>query len=281
MENVRKDLNLPIVIPNDIDYEQFLKYLEELKQHKVRLELRPDVKSFYDLIMISFKNRLLNMTDPSWTKIYSSTLTGNEIKEIGKMYISVDNKDLYRFATLLLDKSLYYGLEDFESKVNNDEEITRRDSVVIYFTEENMGKYISLVNQIIAENPNIQLNEQNPLGYSIGKNICVGKDYENGSESFTSKVCKTIVALKNQGINNTTIVDGVDKALGEHLKPVINLLEQEKPEHTTSEKTKITPLEINSATEATLINKPGLLGNLVMKVKSILGVKKEKNERYK
>ena len=176
---------------------------------------------------------------------------------------------------------MYYGLEDFEFKVNNDEGTTRRDNVVIYFTEENMGKYISLVNQIIAENPNIQLNEQNPLGYSIGKNICVGKDYENGSESFTSKVCKTIVALKNKGINTTTIVDEVDNALGEHLKPVINLLEQEKSEHTTSERTKITPLEINHATEATLINKPGLLGNLVTKVKGILGVKKEKNERYK
>ena len=87
MENVRKDLNLPIVIPNDIDYEQFLKYLEELKQHKASLELRPDVKNFYDLVMIISKHRLLNMTDPSWTKIYSSTLTGNEIKEIGKMYI--------------------------------------------------------------------------------------------------------------------------------------------------------------------------------------------------
>ena len=124
-------------------------------------------------------------------------------------------------------------------------------------------------------------NEQNPLGYSIGKNICVGKDYKNGSESFTSKVCKTIVALKNKGINTTAIVDGVDDALGEHLKSVINLLEKEKSEHTTSEKTKITPLEINSATEATLINKPGLLGNLVTKVKGILGVKKEKNERYK
>ena len=281
LENIRKDLNLPIVIPNDIDYEQFLKYLEELKQHKASLELRPDVKNFYDLIMISSKYRLLNMTDPSWTKIYSSKLKGNEIKEIGKMYISVDNKDLYRFATLLLDKSLYYGLEDFEFKVNNDEGTTRRDNVVIYFTEENMGKYISLVNQIIAENPNIQLNEQNPLGYSIGKNICVGKDYKNGSESYTSKVCKTIVALKNIGINTTTIVDEVDNALGEHLKPVINLLEQEKLEHTTSEKAKITPLEINNATEATLINKPGLLGNLVTKVKGILGVKKEKNERYK
>lgn len=244
------------------------------------LELRPDVRNFYDLIMISSKNRLLNMTDPSWTKIYSSKIKGREIEEVGKMYISVDNKDLYGFATLLLDKSLDYGLEDFEFKVNNDEGTTRRDNVVIYFTEENMGKYISLVNQIIAENPNIQLNEQHPLGYSIGKNISVGKDYKNG-ESFTSKGCKTIVELKNRGINNTSIIDGVDNALREHLKPVINVLEQEKLESTTSEKTKITPLEINNATEATLINKPGVLGNLVTKVKGILGVKKEKNERYK
>ena len=211
IENIRDNLNMPTKVDKNISYQQFVEYLEGLKQYKYSLPMRSEVKTYCDLLIYSCLNRLLNMTDPIWTKIYSSKITkNNEIDVLGKMYLSVDNKDLYRFAILLLEGCLEQGIDEFEFKVNNDENVTRCDNIVIYFTETNFNKYISLITQIIKDNSQIKLNTQNVLGYSINENICIAKDYNGGSESYTQKVCDVIALLKGKGWTDDQVIAAVE-----------------------------------------------------------------------
>lgn len=223
IESIYSKYQIPVIAERNISYSDFKKYLEELQKYEIDIELLPGVKNHSDNIIRIAASKLLDMGNWDWTRIYSSKLTGKDIAEQGKMYLSVDNKDLYMFANLLLDKCLKQGIEDYEFKVNNDDNKTRSDNVVIYFTTENFSKYISLVNQIISENPGIQLNAQNILGYSINSNIKIAKDYENGKESFTSKVCKTIIALRQRGVDNSEIIESIDSATQKYLSDIIKL----------------------------------------------------------
>ena len=85
----------------------------------------------------------------------------------------------------------------------------------------------NIFNQIISENPGIQLNNQNILGYSINSNIKIAKDYKNGNESFTSKVCKTIIALRQRGVNNREIIESIDITMQKYLSDIIKLKNRE------------------------------------------------------
>lgn len=223
IESIYSKYQIPVIAERNISYSDFKKYLEELQKYEIDIELLPGIKNHSDNIVRIAASKLLDMGNWNWTRIYSSKLTGKDIAEQGKMYISVDNKDLYMFANLLLEKCLKQGIEDYEFKVNNDDSKTRSDNVVIYFTNENFSKYISSVNQIISENPSIQLNAQNILGYSINSNIKIAKDYENGKESFTSKVCKKIITLRQRGIDNSEIIESIDSATQKYLSDIIKL----------------------------------------------------------
>lgn len=227
IESIYSKYQIPVIAEKNISYSDFKKYLEELHKYEIDIELLPRVKNHSDNIVRIAASKLLDMGSWNWTRIYSSKLIGQDIAEQGKMYISIDNKDLYMFANLLLEKCLKQGIKDYEFKVNNDDSKTRSDNVVIYFTTENFSKYISLVNQIILENPSMQLNAQNILGYSINSNIKIAKDYENGKESFTRKVCKTIIALRQRGVDNSKIIESIDSATQKYLSDIIKLNNRE------------------------------------------------------
>ena len=240
IENIKEDLKLPIKPPDkNVEYNQFLEYLESLKQYEKTLMFRPEIKNYFDYIKSVCSNRLLDMTDFSWTRIYSSTITKKDINILGKMYVSVDNKDLYRFANLLLVACINQGIPDFEFKVNNDETVTRRDSVTIFFTQENLVKYMSLIKQIIKENPDIKLNSQNPLGYSIDGIMCFGKDFSkdtdlpNDKKTFTDECCKAIVSLRKKDFSDTQIAHGLEIVLNKYMGDIIEIISknQNKAEH--------------------------------------------------
>lgn len=139
------------------------------------------------------------------------------------MYLSVDNKDLYKFANLLLEKCMELGLKDYEFKVNSNDKITRCDNVVIYFTKDNLNKYISIINQILTENFDIQLNQQNVLAYSVDDNIKIAKDYNN--ESYTDKICDTIIQLRQSGLTNEQIVELVSEQTEKDIDSILSLLD--------------------------------------------------------
>ncbi len=227
IENILK-YQVPISIGRDVSYSEFKQYLYKLQEYEIKIDLLPNVANHFDNICRIAAIKLLGAGDWCWTRIYSSKITGQDIEEFGKMYLSVDNKDLYRFACLLLEKCIETGLEDYEYKVNNDENVTRSDNVVIFFTKDNFNKYISLINQILAENPDIKLNQQNVLAYSIDDNIKVARDYNDGSVSYTSKVCQKIMLLKEKEYDNEQIVELIAGDTKKYVSDIFDLAKENK-----------------------------------------------------
>lgn len=194
---------LPIHIDKNVTFDEFMNYINELRNYELKIEILPNVKNHADNIIRLAAGKVIRLDDWSWSKIYSENFTGVEEKVDGKMYLSVDNEHLYWFAIKLFEGCLKNGILDFCFKVNNNESKTRSDSVVIYFNEENYGKYLELINQIIMENPGIKFNRQNVLAYPINDYVRIAKD--PSSTSFTDYFCKVIMKLKKEGYNDEEI----------------------------------------------------------------------------
>ena len=229
IESVSMRTQLPFVIDRNISYNEFRRQLIKYKEYELKIDLLPNIKNYFDNIIRLASSKLLGMSDWRWTRVYSSKVTGKENNNcVGKIFISVDNKDLYRFANLLLAKCLENGLTDYEFKINNDDSKTRRDNVVIYFTLENFSNYITIINRIIEENPDIKINSSHPFGYEVNDYIRVGLDYNNGNESFTERICNIICGLKKKGISTEEIIDYLDKMIKDDLSYIIGTNDLEK-----------------------------------------------------
>ena len=138
-----------------------------------------------------------------WIQIEPQT-SKNEEKNI-KLYLSVDNSCLHLFANKLLLAFLRQDLKDFSFKINNDQSINRRDNVVVYCNEENIGVYIKIIQEIIKENPNLIFNSPHLLGIPYDNNIYCGFDYENGKVSYTDKLCQNVFEALKEGFSTENI----------------------------------------------------------------------------
>lgn len=88
-----KNGNIPEVIPKYISYGEFKNQLEQYKNVNYHNDLLPNINNVYQELIRLSCSKLLDQG--YWTKVYSSAITGNEVKEDGKIYISVDNSYLY------------------------------------------------------------------------------------------------------------------------------------------------------------------------------------------
>lgn len=221
IHTISKNGNIPEVISKNITYEEFKKQLEKYKYISYHNDALPNINNAYQELIRLSSFKLLDQG--YWTKIYSSVITGNEFKEDGKLYISIDNSYLYQFACLMFTNCLKNHLYDYEFKVNNDEEINRTDNLVIYFTNENLNIYLDIIAELKKQYPEFQINCSHMIGKEISNGVAIAKDYKDGS-SFTEKVCKTILGLKKQGYDTETIVDSIDSSLDKHLESVVSLI---------------------------------------------------------
>lgn len=221
INTLSKKGNIPEVIPRNISYEDFKNQLEQYKQINYYNDVLPDIKNAYqELIRISCYKLL---DQGHWTKIYSSTISENEVKEEGKIYISIDNSYLYQFACLMFSNCLKNHLYDYEFKANNNQEINRTDNFVIYFTADNLNTYLEIIEKLKKQYPEFKINCSHMLGKEISEGVVIAKDYKDGS-SFTEKVCNAIIGLKKQGYDTETVVDLIDTNLDKHLESVIPLI---------------------------------------------------------
>ena len=223
IDKLSKNGIIPNLISKVDSYESFKIELEKYKNIEFHSDLLPDETNLFQEIWRLANYKLLSQ-DFSWTKIYSSSIYGNAIKEDGKIYISIDNKDLYQFACLLLTYCLKSGINDFEFKVNNDSSINRTDNVVIYFTYENLNKYLEIIERIKNDYPEMLINQCHILGEELSSGVAIAKDYEDGS-SFTEKICKAINKLKESGIPSEKIVDMISESVSEHLSQVTSQID--------------------------------------------------------
>lgn len=169
--------------PKDINFDNFEKELDklaEIKNNTNETGYESDIwPTYYDILVQIFGREFLDYGS-TFFKIYSNKITQNKNtnKQIGKIYLSISSKDLFKFARILLLKCLNnYEIPDFSFKIHNHgTKHERLDSICIYFTEENFHKYIRLIQEIKDENPEIQFNTPNFLAYQYNEYIAVAKD---------------------------------------------------------------------------------------------------------
>ncbi len=193
-------IDLPFSIKQDISFEEFLveikKYLNIPYKNSV---IQND--NFHDLVIRVIMNKILKHDSMGgWTFINYSVIQGdNKRKEdiTKKIYLSIDNKDLHAFALQLLEKCNELGIK-YEFKINADDDYRRADNVVIYTSDEDLSKYILLIEQIKDENPNIDYGNAHLLSYNYNEYIGIVPYEGNDSKiSHSQNICNEICRLRN------------------------------------------------------------------------------------
>lgn len=225
INTLSKNGNIPELIPKRISYEQFKIELEKYKNIEYKNEVISEIKNLFQEIIRLANFKLLDKG--YWTKIYSSSTSYEEVKETGKLYVSIDNAYLYQFACLLFTNCLKNGIYNYEFKVNNDQEINRTDNLVIYFTEDNLNSYLSIINELKQTYPEFNFNYSHILGKELSDGVAIAKDYKDGS-SFTEKICSTILELRKKGYDAKTIVNSIEGSIDTHLESVTTLISDEQ-----------------------------------------------------
>jgi len=225
INTLSKNGNIPELIPKRISYEQFKIELEKYKNIEYKNEVISEIKNLFQEIIRLANFKLLDKG--YWTKIYSSSISYEEVKETGKLYVSIDNAYLYQFACLLFTNCLKNGIYNYEFKVNNDQEINRTDNLVIYFTEDNLNSYLSIINELKQTYPEFNFNYSHILGKELSDGVAIAKDYKDGS-SFTEKICSTILELRKKGYDAETIVNSIEGSIDTHLESVTTLISDEQ-----------------------------------------------------
>ncbi len=225
INTLSKNGNIPELIPKRISYEQFKIELEKYKNIEYKNEVISEIKNLFQEIIRLANFKLLDKG--YWTKIYSSSTSYEEVKETGKLYVSIDNAYLYQFACLLFTNCLKNGIYNYEFKVNNDQEINRTDNLVIYFTEDNLNSYLSIINELKQTYPEFNFNYSHILGKELSDGVAIAKDYKDGS-SFTEKICSTILELRKKGYDAETIVNSIEGSIDTHLESVTTLISDEQ-----------------------------------------------------
>ena len=148
-------------------------------------------------------NNSLDSINPDWIGVTipnsnSENETSNNENKFIKIYLSIDNSTLHLFANQFLLCCLDRGYNDFDFKINKNPNVNRRDNVVIYCNEENFGKYLSLIQEVIQNNLKIKFNNPHLLGIPYDEYIRCGIDFGNGKTSYTDKICENMFkGLKN------------------------------------------------------------------------------------
>lgn len=225
INTLSKNGNIPELIPKRISYEQFKIELEKYKNIEYKNEVISEIKNLFQEIIRLANFKLLDKG--YWTKIYLSSTSYEEVKETGKLYVSIDNAYLYQFACLLFTNCLKNGIYNYEFKVNNDQEINRTDNLVIYFTEDNLNSYLSIINELKQTYPEFNFNYSHILGKELSDGVAIAKDYKDGS-SFTEKICSTILELRKKGYDAETIVNSIEGSIDTHLESVTTLISDEQ-----------------------------------------------------
>lgn len=175
---------LTLLTQGTLDYRQYSDTLQNL--HKAKPETLQKLKAS------------INKYYPDWIGI-SSPQHVHKPSETVKIYLSIDNSSIHFFANQLFLTCLERGYYDFDFKINNNESTNRRDNVVIYCNKDNFGLYVGLIQELLAECPNIKLNSPHLLGVPYDDKIYCGMDSEDGKTSYTDKLCQLMYSGLQKG----------------------------------------------------------------------------------
>ena len=210
---------LPMNMPKGLNYGQFKKELGVYKLFVHQNNVLED-DTYYDFIYrgISYEKNNTGFTnDKGWMHVNRNLLDklGKEDEPLDyKIYVPVANKDLERFALMLILKSMNNDV-DYDFKYNSINLGTRSDSLVIYATKNNISKYIEMIDKIIQENPDIQINREmiNPFGLPINDSYSVAQYLDKKDNSYSGMMCDTIIAIKSKSNNEEEFINNVKNLL--------------------------------------------------------------------
>lgn len=224
---------------NDRSYDDYKKFYEMVKREY------PDM--YYGDIIEPAKGEL-------WKGIYNPSLGFKEKNQIGKIYLSIDKKDLANFACSLLSNIVKNRIDDFNFKINNGEQWNRSDNLVIYlYSTEDLNKYLSIIKDILKNNSQTQINESHLFGNELQNGVVVALGKDNGNISFSGDICKYICNLITKGMEIDDIVDSVEKRIE------INDLGNNN----------IKPNDISNVTKSTIKSSPGKLSSRVNGLRNV------------
>ncbi len=132
-----------------------------------------------DRAVLNFKNAI---EKEEWLQIEQQSQEAYPYK----LYMSIDNSGLCYVATKFIRECLKRNRYDFSFKVNLRESVNRRDNLVVFCTEENLQFYYNILK---LSSHKVKVNAPHLLGYNLGKNIYGGHDFENGTVSYSEKIC--------------------------------------------------------------------------------------------
>lgn len=223
-------IDLPFSIKQDISFDEFLVEIKE----GLNIPLKNNIiqnDNFHDLIIRGFMKRILKHDSwGGWTFIEYSAIQGDNQKQediTKKIYLSIDNKDLHNFALLLLEKCSELGIK-YEFKINADDDYRRADNVVIYTSDEDLPKYISLINKIKDENPNIDYGNAHLLAYNYNEYIAIASFEGSDSKiSHSQNICSKICTLRNnEDISFEHFFENVKLVMLKEFSDIINFFDK-------------------------------------------------------
>ena len=174
--------------------EDFLSNVKTFEEAKVKInELKEELsKHKYYNTADKFEENYLNLfnrveahlASSMWgggEHFFSHKLNGNKFDCVSRLYIPCDSECCYKFARLMLEKSVELGRE-FEFKIMNvaDKE-NGADNIVVYLQEKELVKTVNMINEIISENPDITFGKIHMFGYKVNDYIAAAPELSSAN----------------------------------------------------------------------------------------------------
>jgi len=172
----------------------------------------------------------IEQINPGWYQFDSVQNLNSNLEFPFKIYLSVDNSTLHMFINDLMISTVDKNYNDLSFKINSNEDINRRDNVVIYCTKENLNEYIDLIKSVIETNPDIKFNAPHLLGIPVTEKISVGVDFDGGKVSFTEGICDNISKGLNNGKTPEDIVSILEMMQEKEKLNIENYMEKKQSE---------------------------------------------------
>ena len=163
--------------------------IDKLKNELARYEVYNTVFRKNETLKAKFERRqkcIASSQLGGGEKIYSSKLRNERYENSDRLYIPCNSEYCYRFAKLIIEKSIMYGL-DFEFKIMNVEDSKNgADNIVMYIMGEDFSKQVEMINEIIYENPDITFGKTHMFGYPVNQHIALAP--EIGGNSYSGHI---------------------------------------------------------------------------------------------
>lgn len=219
--------SLPFVIDSNISFSDFCVELEQYKNIPCSSDIVPG-DNLYRRIMRGTNRSLHKLLSEGWDFVEKEKIEGTKKNKLDKkIYLSIDNKDLHSFASLLLDKCDNKEIQ-YCFKINANDQYRRADNVVIYTSDKDFLDYVSIIDSIKEECPYMDFGEAHLLTYPYREYMGVAPiEKENTTYSYSSLLCEEICRLRSEEeISFDHFFENVKSTMNECLSDTICFCEE-------------------------------------------------------